>query len=123
MGSQTAHGYPYPVGTDRVMDGDDAIRALAEKIDANVAAGFYAATINVTIPTAADTNGSAVLTFPAGRFTTPPLVLAVATSTTPTVIQASAVSATTASVQVLCARRTVGGATQVVVCTVVAFGV
>jgi len=33
MGSTTTKGYPYPVGTDRVMDGDDAIKALAEAID------------------------------------------------------------------------------------------
>lgn len=29
----TANGLPYPVGTDRVADGDDAIRALAEALD------------------------------------------------------------------------------------------
>lgn len=29
----TGKGYPYPVGTDRVMDGDDAIKALAEAVD------------------------------------------------------------------------------------------
>jgi hypothetical protein len=34
MGSTTANGLPYPVGTDRVMDGDNAIQALAEAIDA-----------------------------------------------------------------------------------------
>lgn len=33
MGSQTTHGFPYPVGTDRVMDGDNAIQALAQEID------------------------------------------------------------------------------------------
>lgn len=33
MGSNTAHGLPYPVGTDRVMDGDNAIQALAETLD------------------------------------------------------------------------------------------
>lgn len=30
----TTHGLPWPNGTDFVVDGDDAIRALAEKIDA-----------------------------------------------------------------------------------------
>lgn len=35
MGSTTTKGYPYPVGTDRVMDGDDAIKALAEAIDSD----------------------------------------------------------------------------------------
>lgn len=34
MGSQTTHGFPYPVGTDRVMDGDNAMQALAEAVDA-----------------------------------------------------------------------------------------
>lgn len=34
MATKTANGFPYPVGTDRVMDGDDAIRALAEYTDA-----------------------------------------------------------------------------------------
>lgn len=33
--ANTAKGYPYPVGTDRVMDGDDAIKALAEAIEAD----------------------------------------------------------------------------------------
>jgi hypothetical protein len=33
MPGQTANGLPYPTGTDRVMDGDDAIRALAEALD------------------------------------------------------------------------------------------
>lgn len=39
MGSTTASGYPYPVGTDRVMDGDNAIQALAEAVEATVAKG------------------------------------------------------------------------------------
>jgi hypothetical protein len=33
MGDTTAHGLPYPVGTDRVMDGDNAMQALAEAVD------------------------------------------------------------------------------------------
>lgn len=33
--ANTPKGYPYPVGTDRVMDGDDAIRALAEAVDSD----------------------------------------------------------------------------------------
>jgi hypothetical protein len=37
MGSTTTKGYPYPVGTDRVMDGDDAIKALAEAVDSDSA--------------------------------------------------------------------------------------
>jgi hypothetical protein len=36
MGANTANGLPYPVGTDRVMDGDDAIKALAQAVDSAV---------------------------------------------------------------------------------------
>lgn len=31
--ANTTHGLPYPVGTDRVMDGDNVIRSLAEALD------------------------------------------------------------------------------------------
>jgi hypothetical protein len=31
----TSKGYPYPVGTDRVADGDDAIKALAEAVNSD----------------------------------------------------------------------------------------
>ena len=35
MGSQTPrYALPYPVGTDRVMDGDNAMQALAERVEA-----------------------------------------------------------------------------------------
>jgi hypothetical protein len=34
MGGVTARGFPYPTGTDRVADGDNAIQALAASIDA-----------------------------------------------------------------------------------------
>lgn len=33
MGSTTPNGYPFPVGTDLVMDGDNAMQALAEAVD------------------------------------------------------------------------------------------
>lgn len=36
MPSTTTKGYPFPVGTDRVMDGDNAIQALAEAVDADL---------------------------------------------------------------------------------------
>jgi hypothetical protein len=35
MGS-TSHGFPYPVGSDPVAQGDDAIKALAESVDTYV---------------------------------------------------------------------------------------
>lgn len=34
--ANTARGWPYPVGTDLVVDGDNAIKALADKIDAQL---------------------------------------------------------------------------------------
>jgi hypothetical protein len=33
----TTKGYPYPEGTDRVMDGDNAIQSLAEAVDTTTA--------------------------------------------------------------------------------------
>jgi len=32
-GTTSPYGFPYPTGTDRVMDGDNAIQALAEAVD------------------------------------------------------------------------------------------
>lgn len=71
----TPGGLPYPEGTDRVMDGDDAIRALAEKLGAT-AAGQATVVLN-NAP-----SGSVAVTFPAGRFTSPPVVNATAYGTT-----------------------------------------
>ena len=38
MAGATTNGIPYPTGSDRVMDGDNAMQAMAEKIDPSVAA-------------------------------------------------------------------------------------
>jgi hypothetical protein len=68
----TGHGYPYPVGTDRVMDGDDAIHALATAVDTQ--AGVLAsgkATVPITVQ---GTTASVAVTFPAGRFNGVPFV-------------------------------------------------
>lgn len=51
----TPNGLPYPVGTDRVMDGDDAIRALALGVDNGTEV-----TTNITLLAA---GGSGVATF------------------------------------------------------------
>lgn len=79
MGSQTTRtGLPFPVGTDRVMDGDDAIAALANRLDgstgpfASVPFAMAAGQSNVTISAA--TQGQVAITFPAGRFTIVPVV-------------------------------------------------
>jgi hypothetical protein len=38
-GATPKYALPYPTGTDRVMDGDNAIQALAERVEANVLTG------------------------------------------------------------------------------------
>jgi hypothetical protein len=77
MGSQTAKGYPYPVGSDRVMDGDNAIQALAEAVDTRTG---VSASGTATISISAAASGSVTVTFPAGRFTVPPSVVHVTNS-------------------------------------------
>jgi hypothetical protein len=73
MPGATTHAYPYPVGTDPVSDGDDAIKNLAEKVEANLKGGIYsgAASVNVT---ALNTPATLVVTFPVGFFTMAPRV-------------------------------------------------
>lgn len=73
MGSQTTNGYPYPVGTDRVMDGDDAIKALAQAADTK--AGVMAAGSAVVTIANGASFGTLAVTFPAGRFSAVPVVV------------------------------------------------
>jgi hypothetical protein len=75
MTGTTAKGYPYPTGTDRVMDGDNAIQALAEKVES--AAGTMASGV---FTVSAVGNVSTNITFPVGRFVTPPNITATATA-------------------------------------------
>lgn len=71
MPSQTSgKNLPYPLGTDRLMDGDDAIRKLAQSVDNMV----QAATVTVPV-TAANTPASVTWTFPVA-YSAPPVVLA-----------------------------------------------
>lgn len=75
MPANTAKGYPYPLGTDRVMDGDDAIHNLAQAIDDNlgrVAAGQ----VTTPTPSAINVPVSVAVTFPVGRFNATPSVVA-----------------------------------------------
>lgn len=62
-------GYPYPLGSDRLMDGDDAIHALATSVDYSIQAG----TVVVT-PSAQDTDTSLTVTFP-HPYAVPPIVV------------------------------------------------
>lgn len=74
MPATTTKGYPYPLGTDRVADGDDAIHALAEKVDTalGVIAGGQANITHSGTGTASTT-----VTFPVGRFVSPPTAVLV----------------------------------------------
>lgn len=63
----TPGGFPYPVGTDRVMDGDDAIKALAEALDPRTVKAIATGSITVAT-TGTPATGSVTVTFPVGRF-------------------------------------------------------
>ena len=105
MSSQTALGYPYPVGTDRVMDGDDAIKALAQAV--NDKTGVSAAG---TFPAGSLATGvaSVAITFPVGRFTANPVVI-------PTCVhpdsQAGVLAVSTTGATIGVQQRTAAGAT------------
>ena len=92
MPATTPHGYPYPVGTDRLMDGDNAIQALAEAVDSKLG---VAAAGSVAYPAGGAGITSVTVTFPAGRFTVAPVV--VVTSTHPGVIAATPTPTATAA--------------------------
>lgn len=79
MGSTTTRaGLPYPVGTDRVMDGDDAIRGLAERLDGSsgtvASVPFSMAAGQANIVLSAATQAQVTVTFPTSRFTLGPVV-------------------------------------------------
>lgn len=70
----TPKGYHYPAGTERVMDGDDVIAALATDVD--TMAGLSACG-EATLPiVSAGTPAPVTVTFPVGRFTVAPQVQA-----------------------------------------------
>lgn len=92
MPANTAKGYPYPLGTDRVTDGDDAIKNLATAVDTKLPARSCIATGTVQITNAVAAN--ATVTFPAGRFTTPPRVSVIPVGSSVYIAYVLAVSAT-----------------------------
>jgi hypothetical protein len=111
MPANTTKGYPYPVGTDRLMDGDDAIKALAEAV--NTKAGTLTAGI-LTVPvTVNGTNYQVAVTFPVGRFVNPPRVVCSTVGTSPANTQCCLYQniAPTATGCTITGVRTAGGAT------------
>lgn len=83
MGTLTTPKFaiPWPDGTERVMDGDNAMGAIANKVDGlGIAFAHAAGTVSIVATTVA--SASAAVTFPVGRFTQVPLVLvSIATNT------------------------------------------
>jgi hypothetical protein len=75
MPANTPKGYPYPLGTDRVTDGDDSIHALATAVDTRAGVGT-AGTVSTPVPGGVNIQTSVAVTFPAGLFTAAPSVIA-----------------------------------------------
>lgn len=73
MPANTPRGYPYPLGTDRVADGDDAIHNLALAIDAQLGKTVVGSPTIVGSPVGA--LATVVVTFPVGFFTATPFVV------------------------------------------------
>lgn len=96
MPANTPKGYPYPLGTDRLMDGDDAIHALATAVDTKLgvaAAGSFTAANSATNSAPVTT----AVTFPVGLFTAPPVVVANPNVTDPNVALATTAAGPTAA--------------------------
>jgi hypothetical protein len=73
MPSATPKGYPYPLNTDPVNQGDDAIKAVADKLEATAPFAMAAGVLN-TAALAANAGVGSAITWPAGRFTVIPCV-------------------------------------------------
>lgn len=66
MTATTPKGFPYPEGTDRLMDGDNAIQALAEAVDDLTGASWGSA--GQITGVIAGTPTQVTVTFPVGHF-------------------------------------------------------
>jgi hypothetical protein len=114
MPANTTNGYPYPLGTDPVADGDDAIHNLANAVDA-MSGVSAAGAATASIPA----NNSGVyttVTYPVGRFTAAPAMMGIVTTPTATwmVNVATNGSATSGQIRVqTITGSTVGSATTI----------
>jgi hypothetical protein len=91
----TANGFPYPADTDPIAQGAAAIQALAAKVDTALrtsAGGRVSIALNNV------TSAAVAITFPAGRFSAPPALVATGENTSTYIMSCSAVTATAASV-------------------------
>lgn len=108
MPANTPKGFPYPLGTDRVMDGDDAIHNLASAVDTKL--GLAASGVTTITPSAANILTSVGVTFPTGRFTDVPSIVGQAVTTSADTVDVR-VSGATATGFTLSLRRSSATAT------------
>lgn len=95
----TSKGYPYPEGADLVMDGDDAIKALAEAIDEKLPYAVAAGRVTLT-NVAANATKSTTVALPAGRFRGDPMVTVSAVTGSPNARPVSAGGSSPTSIQI-----------------------
>lgn len=84
----TAKGYHYPVGTDRLADGDNVLQSLATDVDTWLGKAVTGLA-TVTVATA-NVPVSVAVTFPAGFFSGTPAVVTTPQATNPKTIFVSA---------------------------------
>lgn len=100
--TSTPHGYPAPLGTDRLADGDDTMHNLATAVDTRL--GVVAGG-TVTIPVVvAGTNYQVAVTFPAGRFTDVPAMSVTPMGTSAQALRASVTAPTVNGVTIVGSR-------------------
>jgi hypothetical protein len=92
----TPKGYPYPVGTDLVKDGDNAIQSLATVVDTQLPARVWVGFTQVNV--SGTSSATIVVTFPVGRFTQTPRVFATVAGTSVWFPYVMAVTATSVTV-------------------------
>jgi hypothetical protein len=99
----TRLGIPFPDGTERVMDGDNAMGAIATKVD-SLGLGFAMAAGITTINMGGTAGATLAVTFPVGRFTQPPVGSAVVAAGSANYF-ASIASVTAAGFTLYCSHR------------------
>jgi hypothetical protein len=97
--TSTRLGIPYPDGTERVMDGDNAMGAIAAKLDdlQQVGIPYRQAAGIVSLVFTASRNAQTAVTYPASRFTQGPVIICTAQSSAgyvPCVISATSAGCT-----------------------------
>jgi hypothetical protein len=102
MPGATPKGYPYPLGTDLVSSGDNTIQALATFLDGQAgtrASGTITANVSVI-----NTPVSVAVTYPVGRFTATPQVMATARAANPQTTAVGANGHSASGVNIFAAR-------------------